>query len=78
MQFLTGSNGPDKWSNQDVWDSILGTKEGVIVSTHQVCPWVVLRTKSSLEWLNNWGGIDSTGRVEPWIRQDGPYWFIGI
>ncbi|KAF8252196.1 P-loop containing nucleoside triphosphate hydrolase protein, partial [Wilcoxina mikolae CBS 423.85] len=36
MQFLVGSCGVDHWSNQEVWDEVLGQEEAVIVSTHQV------------------------------------------
>jgi hypothetical protein len=36
MQFLVGASGVDRWSNQEVWDEVLGPKEAVIVSTHQV------------------------------------------
>ncbi|KAL7275711.1 Dicer-like protein 2 [Rhizina undulata] len=39
IQFLSGSDGPDKWSTQDIWDEILGLKDegpSIIVSTYQV------------------------------------------
>jgi RecG-like helicase len=35
MQFLTGARGVDKWSNQEIWDTIMESR--VIISTHQVC-----------------------------------------
>lgn len=39
MEFLSGIDKVDKWSDQDIWDGVLGlTKEdsAVIISTHQV------------------------------------------
>lgn len=39
MEFLSGIDRVDKWSDQDIWDGVLGlTKEdsAVIISTHQV------------------------------------------
>lgn len=39
MEFLSGVDKVDKWSDQDIWDGVLGlTKEdsAVIISTHQV------------------------------------------
>ena len=35
-QLLTGKQGVDKWSTQEIWDGVLGHKEAVVVSTHQV------------------------------------------
>lgn len=39
MEFLSGIDKVDKWSDQDIWDGVLGlTKDDstVIISTHQV------------------------------------------
>jgi hypothetical protein len=39
IQFLSGGDKVDKWSDQDTWDEILGIKAkdyAVVVSTHQV------------------------------------------
>lgn len=39
MEFLSGIDKVDKWSDQDIWDGVLGlAKEdsAVIISTHQV------------------------------------------
>jgi len=39
IQFLSGGDKVDKWSDQEIWDEILGIKDNdhaVVVSTHQV------------------------------------------
>ena len=65
-RFLSGADGVDHWSEQQIWDDVLAGIR-IVVSTHQVQMSIQALLPEVLYFTNSSG---TPGRTDAWLRWD--------